>query len=137
MTEPKIDTRAYFRAVLLTLCATAFWSLSGVFVRWLPATFDGWQINAWRGLSAGVALLVYLAIVYGRDMPRRFRMIEAKALIATVAFFALGSTFYVISLTLTGTANVACLTATSPIFAAILSPLVSPSSSPSASRDRR
>jgi len=124
MTDPKIDTRAYFRAVLLTLGATAFWSLSGVFVRWLPTTLDGWQINAWRGLSAGVALLVYLAIVYGRNTVRQFRMIEPKALIATVAFYALGSTFYVISLTLTGTANVACLTATSPIFAAILSPLV-------------
>jgi drug/metabolite transporter (DMT)-like permease len=124
MTEQIVDNRAYFRAVLLTLGATAFWSLSGVFVRWLPADLDGWQINAWRGLSAAVALLVYLGFMYGRDMVRRFRMIEPKALVATVAFFSLGSTFYVISLTLTGTANVACLTATSPIFAAILSPLV-------------
>jgi drug/metabolite transporter (DMT)-like permease len=124
MTEQIVDNRAYFRAVLLTLAATAFWSLSGVFVRWLPADLDGWQINAWRGLSAGVALLVYLGVMYGRDMVRHFRMIEPKALVATVAFFSLGSTFYVISLTLTGTANVACLTATSPIFAAILSPLV-------------
>lgn len=124
MADSTIASRDYFRAVLLTLGATAFWSLSGVFVRWLPPDLDGWQINAWRGLSAGATLLIYLGLVYGRDMWRRFRMIETKALVATVAFFALGSTFYVISLTLTGTANVACLTATSPIFAAILSPLV-------------
>jgi drug/metabolite transporter, DME family len=124
MTETSTDNRAYFRAVLVTLGATAFWSLSGVFVRWLPTELDGWQINAWRGLSAGFALLAYLAIVYRRDTWRRFRAIEPKALAATVGFYAIGSTFYVISLTLTSTANVACLTATAPIFAAILSPLV-------------
>jgi drug/metabolite transporter (DMT)-like permease len=124
MTDSTVSSRDYFRAVLVVLGATAFWSLSGVFVRWLPTELSGWQINAYRGLSAGFALLAYLVIVYGRDTWRRFRAIEPMALAATVGFFSLGSTFYVISLTLTGTANVACLTATSPIFAAILSPLV-------------
>lgn len=123
MTESTVASRAYFRAVLVTLGATAFWSLSGVFVRWLPE-LDGWQINAYRGLSAGFALLAYLVIVYGRNTWRQFRAIDPMALAATIACFSFGSTLYVISLTLTSTANVACLTATSPIFAAILSPLV-------------
>lgn len=118
-----VSDRAYLKGVVVLILATLFWSLSGVFVRFLPG-LDGWQINAYRGASTGITLLLYLLIIYGRGTWQRFRAIEARAFIATIGFFTLGSTLYVIALTLAGTATVACLTATAPIFTAMLSPLV-------------
>lgn len=123
MIERLFPDRAYLKGVLILLCATFFWSLSGIFVRFLPG-LDGWQINAYRGASTGVTLLLYLLFVYGRSTWTRFRAIGPVAFLSTVGFFALGSTLYVTALTLAGTANVACLTATAPIFAAMLSPFV-------------
>ncbi len=45
------------RGLLLVAGATFFWSLSGVFARWLPQV-DAWTFNATRGLGMGVALLI-------------------------------------------------------------------------------
>ncbi len=123
MTARFLADRAYLKGVVVLILATFFWSLSGVFVRFLPG-LDGWQINAYRGGSTGVTLLLYLLVVYGRGTWQRFRAIEPRALIATIVFFTAGSTTYVLALTLAGTATVACLTATAPIFTAMLSPLV-------------
>ena len=47
--------------MLLVAGATFFWSLSGVFVRWLPAT-PAWTFNAWRSLGMGLALLLWLLL---------------------------------------------------------------------------
>lgn len=118
-----VSDRAYVKGVVVLVLATFFWSLSGVFVRSLPG-LDGWQINAYRGCAAGVTLLLYLLIIYGRGTWQRFRAIELRALVATILFFTMGSTTYVLALTLAPTATVACLTATAPIFTAMLSPLV-------------
>src|SRR3954467_11741074 len=87
------------------LMATLGWSLSGVFVRFLPG-LDGWQINCWRGFWMSVFLLVYLVGVYGRDTLAKFRAVPLPALIAVAGFFTAGSTLYVTSLTLAGTATV-------------------------------
>jgi drug/metabolite transporter (DMT)-like permease len=54
----------------------------------------------------------------------KFRNIPPKALIAVASFFTAGSTLYVTSLTLTGTATVSVIGALSPIFAGILSPWI-------------
>lgn len=43
------------RGLLLVAGATFFWSLSGVFARWLPQV-DPWTFNATRGLGMGVSL---------------------------------------------------------------------------------
>ncbi len=115
--------QSYSRGVVLVLLATVGWSLSGLFVRLLPG-LDGWQINCWRGYWMAVALLIYLVSAYGDETWARFRAIPIGAFIAVAFFFALGSTLYVTSLTLASTANVACLSATAPVFAAVLSRLV-------------
>jgi drug/metabolite transporter (DMT)-like permease len=71
-----------------------------------------------------VALMVYLVAVYGRGAFRKFLDIPRVALFASALFFALGSTLYVSSLTMVSTATVSVIGATSPLFAALLSPWV-------------
>lgn len=105
------------------LLATVGWSLAGVFVRFLPG-LDGWQINCWRGFWMSVFLLVYLVAVYGAGTWAKFRAIPLPALFATAGFFTAGSTFYVTSLTLAGTATVSVIGALSPIFTGLLSPWI-------------
>jgi len=115
--------QSYGTGVFFVFLATIGWSLSGVFVRIMPG-LDGWQLNCWRGYWLAVALMVYLVIVYGRGAYRKFLDIPRVALIASALFFALGSTLYVSSLTMVSTATVSVIGATSPLFAALLSPWV-------------
>lgn len=105
---------------MLAAMATVGWSLSGAFVRHLPG-LTGWQINCWRGLFMALALLAWLTFKYRSQLPARFVEVPKIALIGAASFFALGSTLYVTALTMASTANVACLTATAPIFTAMLS----------------
>ena len=113
----------YGTGVLLVMLATAGWSLAGVFVRFLPG-LDGWQINCWRGFWMSVFLLVYLVAIYGGKTASKFREIPLPALVATAGFFTAGSTLYVTSLTLAGTATVSVIGALSPIFTGLLSPWI-------------
>ena len=115
--------QSYGRGVVYVLLAVVGWSLSGVFVRFLP-DLSGWQINCWRGYWMSVALLIYLIAVYGRDTPRRFREIPWPGLIGAAFFFAFGSTLYVTSLTYASTAVVSVIGALSPIFAGIMAPWI-------------
>ena len=115
--------QTYGTGVTFVLLATLGWSLSGLFVRLLPG-LDGWQINCWRGYWMSVALLIYLIAVYGRRTVSKFRSIPAVALIAAAAFFSVGSTLYVTSLSLVSTATVSVIGATSPVFTGLLSPWI-------------
>ena len=117
------STPGFGTGLLFVLLATVGWSLAGVFVRFLPG-LDGWQINCWRGFWMSVVLLVYLVAVYGAGTGAKFRAIPLPALIATAGFFTAGSTFYVTSLTLAGTATVSVIGALSPIFTGLLSPWI-------------
>lgn len=115
--------RDYVKGVLTILAATVLWSLSGIFVR-LMSDADPWQINGYRALSMTVTILVFLVAIYGRQTWQRFVALDRRALAATAAFYALGTTLYILAISQTLIANVACLTATSPIFAAILARLL-------------
>ncbi len=115
--------QSYGSGIFFVLLATLGWSLSGLFVRLLPG-LDGWQINCWRGYWTAVALLIYLIAVYGRGFIQKFVEIPRAALIFSALFFAFGTTLYVTSLTMVSTATVSVIGATSPLFAALLSPWV-------------
>ena len=103
------------------LLATLGWSLSGLFVRLLP-DLNGWQINCWRSLFMALALLCYLIVVYGVDALGVFTRMPLPAMLWTALFFCVGTTLYVTSLTLVGTATVSVIGATSPLFTGLLSP---------------
>jgi drug/metabolite transporter (DMT)-like permease len=110
---------SYLKGVLAIVAATILLSLSGVFVR-LTTTTDPWQINSFRAGAMVVALLAFLLAGYGRQAWCRFAALDRRALAAVSVFFALGSTLYIMALSRTSVANVACLTATAPVFAAAL-----------------
>ncbi len=116
--------QTYAEGVLFVLLAELGWSLSGFFVRLLPPTLDGWQINTWRGYWMAVALLCFLIGRYGKETWQRFRAIPIFALIVSASFFTAGSTLYVTSLTLVSTATISVIGASSPIFTGLLSPWV-------------
>lgn len=108
--------------ILYVLLANLGWSLSGIFVRLLP-DLNFWQINCWRGYWAAFALLAYF-IAYGRKMPQKFSELPKPAMIFSALFFAVGTTFYVLSLTKVSTATVSVIGATSPLFTGLLSPWI-------------
>jgi drug/metabolite transporter, DME family len=115
--------QSYARGVAFVLLATLGWSLSGLFVRYMPE-LNGFQINCWRGFWTCVSILCYLVITYGADVFVVFRRIPPVALWLSAGFFAFGSTMYVTSLTLASTAVVSVIGATSPLFTGLLSPWV-------------
>jgi drug/metabolite transporter, DME family len=118
------DTEHRFSTgVAYVLLATLGWSLSGLFVRLMPG-LNGWQINCWRGFWLAVSLLCYLVVRYGRNTGERFSMIPIVGMVLSALFFAMGTTFYVTSLTLVSTATVSIIGASSPLFAGLLSPWV-------------
>jgi drug/metabolite transporter (DMT)-like permease len=117
------NRRDYAKGVAAVLLATVFWSLSGLFIRVIPNA-DVWQITAWRSASMSLGLLLFLLAIYGRGTVARFHKIDRWALLGSAGFFAVGSTLYIISLTLAGTANVACLSNLTPIFAPVLARVV-------------
>jgi drug/metabolite transporter (DMT)-like permease len=115
--------QSYGRGISFVLLATLGWSLSGLFVRFMPE-LDGWQINCWRGFWTFTSLLCFLVSQYGMEAFSHFRRIPPVALLLSAGFFAFGSTMYVISLTLASVAVVSVIGATSPLFTGLFSPWV-------------
>jgi drug/metabolite transporter, DME family len=115
--------QTYGRGVVFVLLATCGWSLSGLFVRFMPE-LSGWEINCWRGFWTTTSILCYLILTYGNDTLNVFRRVPITALLLSAGFFAFGSTMYVTSLTLASTAVVSVIGATSPLFTGLLSPWV-------------
>lgn len=119
--DPKAGN--FGKGVLFVVLANLGWSLSGVFVRSLPG-LTGWQLNCWRGLATSLFLGAFLVVVYRGDLWRRLTEIPPAAMLLCACFFALGSTLYVTALSVTSTANVSCIGSLAPIFAALMSPVV-------------
>lgn len=120
---PATRRHDYLKGVLAILAATVLWALSGVFVR-LMTIQDPWLINGYRALSMTAAVLIYLLAIYGRQTWGRFAALDRHALAFVAMFYALGTTCYIVAVSNTLVANVACLTATAPIFAAVLARLL-------------
>jgi drug/metabolite transporter, DME family len=112
--------QSYALGCVLVILATICSSLSGIFVRWVPE-LNGWQIACWRGYWMSVSLLIYIVFCYGSKVFEAVRTIPYMALVAVTVLFAITSTGYVTSLTLTSVANVSALGASSIIFTALLS----------------
>ena len=113
----------YLFGIACCCLATLGWSLSGLFVRWVPE-LDGWGVNGYRAPATSICLLVYLAARYRGDLMRHLWPKQPQALLAVGLFFGIGSTLYVYALTMGTVASVSVLGATSPFFAALLAWLV-------------
>jgi drug/metabolite transporter, DME family len=120
---PPLRRRDHLKGVLLVLAATILFSLSGIFVRLLTDA-DPWRISFYRSGSMTICVLAFLAMLYGRQTWRHFAMIDRRALLSVSLFFGVGSTLYILAVSRTSVANVSCLTATAPVFAAALARLL-------------
>ena len=105
------------------LIATLGWSLSGLFVRLMPE-LNGWQINCWRGLWMAIGLFIYLVMTHRQNILAQIQAIPLAVILTSALCFAMGTTFYVTSLTLVSTATVSVIGATSPLITALLSPWI-------------
>ncbi len=105
------------RGILLVIGATLFWSLSGLFVRFVPE-IDPWTMNAWRAGSMAAFLLLWFLLRHGRRSLDRFRRADPLGLALAAFFFAAGSTGYLLAFSLASVAAVSCLCATAPLFTA-------------------
>jgi len=119
---PGMGNPSSLRGLLLIAGATFFWSLSGVFVRWLPG-MDPWSFNAFRGLGLGLSMALWIVLRYGRASVDLLRRSPVQGLLISASFFALGSSLYISALDLASVAAVSCLTATSGLFAALMARL--------------
>lgn len=113
----------YAAGVVMVLVATFGWSLAGLFVRTMPE-LSGWQINCWRGGWTAVWVFLYLALTQRSRLITTMRGLPWQGVVLSAGFFALGSTLYVTSLTLTSTAIASCIGSLAPIFTAVLGWLV-------------
>lgn len=112
----------YVRGLVLVGGATFFWSLSGVFARFVPQV-DPWTLNATRGISMGLALLVWMCAVYRFGTLRLFSASDPRALLISGAFFAAGSSLYILALQWSSVAAASCIGTTSGIFAGLMARL--------------
>ncbi|MEZ5833979.1 MAG: DMT family transporter [Dongiaceae bacterium] len=113
----------YVLGICCCCLATLGWSLSGLFVRWVPE-LDGWGVNGYRAPATSVFLLIYLVARYRGELMRHLWPKQRQALFIVGAFFGIGSTLYVYALTMGTVASVSVLGATSPFFAALLAWLI-------------
>jgi len=114
---------SYLGGIACCCLATLGWSLSGLFVRWVPQ-LDGWAVNGYRAPACSICLLIYLALRYRGDLMRHLWPKQPQALLMVGIFFGVGSTLYVYALTMGTVASVSVLGATSPFFAALLAWLI-------------
>src|SRR6201999_2411252 len=80
--------------------------------------------NAYRGLSTGMCLLVYMLLRYRGDIVRHIFPRNPMGFVIAAGFFAAGATLYILAISMASVASVSVLGATSPFFAALLARLM-------------
>jgi drug/metabolite transporter (DMT)-like permease len=109
----------HHRLALLTLVtATFFTSTAGVLMRWIEQA-DGWTVLFWRALFCSATLLVWLAIRYGRGLPRAYLATGWTGVMMTVSF-VLATITFIFALIETTVAKVVLINGMTPFVAAIL-----------------
>ena len=106
----------------MMIAGAVCWSTGGLLVRQLSIS-NAWEIVFWRSLFMAAFVAFVLAVMHGRDMPRKVRAVGVPGLVAG-AFLAGTFFFFIGSLTRTTVANTFVLMSVSPFLAAIAARLV-------------
>jgi len=115
----QVARRQRFIGIGLVLVATLGWSLSGLGMRLLEEPLAG-RTNGWRALFMTVALSLWLFWHHRGGLPALFRATPPLAILLGGGFFTIGSTLYLTALAMAPVADVSCISATAPLFAALL-----------------
>ena len=111
----------YGKGLLITVMGVLVISPDALLIRLVAA--DTWTLAFWRGLLSGSVILAVLLMSRERHHARFWLVMGwPEAWIALI--FALGSLCFVYAITHTLVANTLFLTATSPVFAALISRFV-------------
>ena len=110
-------SRDHLIGILLVLCSTVFFSLSGTLTKLISS--DTWTIVSWRGAISAIFITLYVLWI-DRDKPlnESFKLGWRGWLIASVG--SIGSVAFIASFKLTFVANVAIIYATAPFIAALV-----------------
>ena len=114
MTEARSQHRL---GIGLVVAAAIFWSTAPFFTRLLH--YDSWTILFWRGLFAGVVIMVLMVALQGRASLRDMVRFDINS-VMVASFSTLAMIAFIPSLQLTDVSNVAIIIATGPFLAAAL-----------------
>ena len=109
-------------ALICLFLATLFTSTAGVLVRWIEAA-DGWTVLFWRAAFFVATLSLWVALRYGRRLPRVVRGTGWPGIAMAVAF-ALATVTFIFALIETSVAKVALINGSVPFIAALLGWLI-------------
>lgn len=115
-------TERYIHGVLFILAASILWSLSGILLRNIESA-NQLQLVFYRSAAMALTLLIIIAVNHrGRVLPV-FRAAGGLGVLGG-ACFAASSICFIYSITTTTVASTVFLTATTPLFAALLAWLI-------------
>ena len=101
--------------IALVVAAAIAWSTAPFFTRLLP--YDSWTILFWRGLFAGIMIMVLMVFLQGRGRLRDLVRFDINGWLVA-SFSTLAMIAFIPSLQLTDVSNVAIIVATGPFLAA-------------------
>jgi drug/metabolite transporter (DMT)-like permease len=110
------------RSVVLMLIAPVLWSMAGVFVRNLDAA-TGWELVFLRSAACVVATLIFGAILYRRDLPKRLMSIGWIGVLSGV-LWAVQFTCFMLALGYTSVASTTIIFSLAPLVATVLAWLI-------------
>ena len=108
------------RGLVLAIVGVLVLSPDSLLVRLIGA--DQWSLLFWRGLMTSLTLSLYLFMLHGCGILKRFQACGFVGLVVA-ALFALNTSLFVVSIRHTSVANTLVLVSVAPLFAAIFSSL--------------
>ena len=120
---PQLNSRLandHARGLVLAIVGVLVLSPDSLLVRLIGA--DQWSLLFWRGLMTSLTLSLYLFMLHGCGILKRFQACGFVGLVVA-ALFALNTSLFVVSIRHTSVANTLVLVSVAPLFAAIFSSL--------------
>ena len=105
-------------SLIFLILAPIFWSTSSLLIK--TVTWNSWAIAGWRSLISGFFLWFCFRWIY----PRKFKFDWSWRNLLVAVFYSAFGTLFFVSVKLTTAANAILMQYTSPIYVAILAPLV-------------